>query len=87
MAPLAEYALLSGMTVSGSDLHPNGVKRLEELGASITPENCSKALYDVDTVVYSSAIPKNHHTMKTAASLGKKLIHRSELLHLSLIHI
>jgi len=82
MSGLAEYYLLGGYHVSGSDMAESHItKRLKELGAIIhighSENNISSK---IDTVVYSSAVKPDNPEMKKARELGVRTIRRAEML-------
>jgi UDP-N-acetylmuramate--alanine ligase len=82
MSGLAEYYLLNGYKVSGSDISASHItERLQKLGAEIhighSKDNISPA---VDAVVYSSAVQKDNPEMLRAAKLHIKTVKRAEIL-------
>ncbi|MCK9245002.1 MAG: Mur ligase domain-containing protein, partial [Candidatus Marinimicrobia bacterium] len=56
MCGLAEYLLLNGQIVTGSDMNPSeNTTRLEKLGAQIKFGHSRENIGDCDVLVYSSA--------------------------------
>ena len=81
MSGLAELLHLLGAKVTGSDLSDNQqVQRLQSLGVYISREHSAANVGDIDVVVFSSAIKKNHVELEEARRLGIPLIARAEAL-------
>jgi UDP-N-acetylmuramate--alanine ligase len=79
MAPLAGMTLQLGAAVTGSDVTSTNAITANALfrqGDHAELEALSKA----KTLVYSSAISQNHKSLERGRELGKKIIHRSDLL-------
>ncbi len=79
---LAEYFLLNGYKVTGSDMTASHITdRLNSLGAEIfighSKENIKGTL---DTVVYSSAVKNDNPEMERAKELNIRTIRRAEML-------
>jgi UDP-N-acetylmuramate--alanine ligase len=82
MSGIAEILLDQGFSVSGSDRSLSEVtERLQKLGATIfeghTTENIAQ---DVDTVVYSSAVPPENPEILEAQKRKIPLVRRAEML-------
>jgi UDP-N-acetylmuramate--alanine ligase len=79
---LAEYFLLSGCQVSGSDMTETHItERLRTLGAKITIGHDAANLdADTEVVVYSSAVKESNPEMAQAHSLGITTVRRAEML-------
>jgi UDP-N-acetylmuramate--alanine ligase len=82
MCGLAEYLLIKGYDVSGSDpVQTHITKRLEERGAKINyaqaAENIDKS---IDLVVYTSAVKENHPEISAARNLKINCVKRAVLL-------
>ncbi len=82
MSALAELLLADRCEVSGSDCRPSAkLSDLSESGARISYEADGSLLtHAATTVVYSSAIRKDHPELRKAEQLGCSLWHRSDLL-------
>lgn len=82
MSGIAKVLLELGYKVSGSDLSSSEVtKRLESMGASIYRGHQENNLDErVDTVVVSSAVPKDNPEVVKAQRLGIPVIQRAEML-------
>jgi len=86
MSGLARLMLTRGIPTSGSELRewPTLVA-LEALGGTIFRKHEAGNLDGVDTVVYSTAIPKDHIELVTARERGLRLMHRSEALAATMV--
>ncbi|MEU4622803.1 UDP-N-acetylmuramate--L-alanine ligase [Actinoplanes sp. NPDC023801] len=81
MAGLARLLLTRGVPVSGSELREwPALTALRALGGTIHMAHEPSNLDGVDTVVYSTAIPKDHVEMVEARRRGLRVLHRSEAL-------
>jgi UDP-N-acetylmuramate--alanine ligase len=81
MSGLARLLLTRGIPVSGSELRdwPQLVG-LRALGGTIHMAHEPANLDGVDTVVYSTAIPKDHLELVEARARGLRVMHRAEAL-------
>ncbi|GIE84922.1 UDP-N-acetylmuramate--L-alanine ligase [Actinoplanes regularis] len=81
MAGLARLLLTRGVPVSGSELREwPALAALRALGGTVHMAHEASNLDGVDTVVYSTAIPKDHVEMAEARRRGLRVLHRSEAL-------
>ncbi|MFD2470652.1 UDP-N-acetylmuramate--L-alanine ligase [Amycolatopsis silviterrae] len=81
MSGLAEILLRRGFPVSGSERDDRpSLARLRKLGCAVSSGHDESALDDVDTVVYSTAIPDDHPELAAARRRGLRVLHRSEAL-------
>lgn len=82
MSGLAEYFLLNGYSVSGSDMTESHItNRLKELGANIIIGHSeSNITPELDTVVYTSAVKNGNPEIDRANELGIRTIRRAEML-------
>lgn len=82
MSGLAEYFLLNGHTVTGSDLSDSGLLQiLREKGAKIYIGHSAQNLStDTELVVYTPAVAPDNPELIKAAELKLKIIKRAELL-------
>ena len=82
MSGLAEYFLLNGYIVSGSDMTETHItQRLEELGAKIYyGHSAINITPGIDTVVYTSAVKADNPEMIKAGELGIRTVRRAEML-------
>ncbi|WP_018350887.1 UDP-N-acetylmuramate--L-alanine ligase [Longispora albida] len=81
MSGLARLLLTRGVPTSGSELREwPSLAGLRALGGTIHMSHVPENLDDVDTVVYSTAIPDDHLEMVEARRRGLRLLHRSEAL-------
>ena len=82
MAPLAQLALGSVISVSGSDSAPSAKsEHLKELGAAVCIGHKAEQLApDTDLLVYSSAVPESNCERQKAAELGIPQLRRGEFL-------
>ena len=86
MSALAQYVVMQGGQVSGSDRsfdqdrHHASRERLERLGIQIFPQDGSAVTGDCTAVVYSTAVEEQVPDFAQARRLGIPLLHRSELL-------
>ena len=81
MSALAEILHKRGFRVSGSD--SNGGAAMEALagqGIPVSVGHTAESLSDVDVVVYSSAVGKEHPIWRAVEGLGLPRLHRAELL-------
>ncbi|NMN01677.1 UDP-N-acetylmuramate--L-alanine ligase [Bifidobacterium panos] len=83
MSVLAEMLAERGITVDGSDRERSAkTERLAALGIDVRFGQCAENVSDADTVVYSSAIKSSNPEIVAAASQGKRIAHRSDILAL-----
>jgi UDP-N-acetylmuramate--alanine ligase len=81
MSGLARLLLTRGVRVSGSELREwPTLAGLRALGGTIHMTHQASNLDGVDTVVYSTAIPKDHLELAEARRRGLRVLHRSEAL-------
>jgi len=81
MSALAEWLLVDGHNVSGSDLTSTQLtKGLESKGASIFYEHRAENIVPGAQVVYSSGVPKDNVELQSAIKQGAELLHRSDLI-------
>lgn len=81
MSALAKIVLEQGCSVTGSDQLPSATTdRLLQAGAKITFGHRPLAKGRTISVVYSSAINRDHEEWESARALGFTCLHRSELL-------
>jgi UDP-N-acetylmuramate--alanine ligase len=81
MSGLARLFLTRGIPVSGSELRDwPQLAGLRALGGTIHMTHEPANLDGVDTVVYSTAIPKDHLELVEARARGLRVMHRSEAL-------
>jgi UDP-N-acetylmuramate--alanine ligase len=81
MSGLARLLLTRGIPTSGSELKDwPALAGLRALGGTIHMRHEASNLDDVDTVVYSSAIPADHLELVEARARGLRVLHRSEAL-------
>ncbi len=82
MSGLAEYYILNGSSVSGSDMTATHItERLAGLGAKINIGHSENNINtSIDTVVYTSAVKQDNPEYKRAAELGLRIIRRAEML-------
>ncbi|GAA2906920.1 UDP-N-acetylmuramate--L-alanine ligase [Actinoplanes cyaneus] len=81
MAGLARLLLTRGIPVSGSELREwPALAGMRALGGTVHMAHEASNLDGVDTVVYSTAIPKDHVEMVEARRRGLRVLHRSEAL-------
>ena len=82
MAPLAQLALGSGITVSGSDSASSPKsEHLKALGAVVyIGHNGDQVASDTELLVYSSAVPESNCERQRAAELGIPQLRRGEFL-------
>lgn len=82
MSGLAEYYLLNGCNVSGSDMTETHItQRLASLGAKIFYSHSANNIsVDLNTVVYTSAVKNDNPEMIRAEELGIRRIRRAEML-------
>jgi len=81
MSGLARLLLTRGIPVSGSELKDwPALAGLRALGGTIHMRHEPSNLDDVDTVVYSTAIPADHLELVEARARGLRVLHRSEAL-------
>jgi UDP-N-acetylmuramate--alanine ligase len=81
MSGLARLLLTRHIPVSGSELREwPTLAGLRALGGTIFMTHEASNLDGVDTVVYSTAIPKDHLEMVEARRRGLRILHRSEAL-------
>lgn len=85
MSVLAEMLHQLGVPVSGSDRTSSHYTRhLESIGIPVTIGQGARNIHDVDTVVWSSAIPADSPEMLEARRQRLRLAHRSDILALLL---
>src|SRR5207237_761245 len=81
MSGIAEVMHELGYRVQGSDAADSGnVKRLRELGISVTIGHKPDNLSDAQVVVYSSAVKADNPELATARALGLPIVQRAEML-------
>lgn len=81
MSGLAELLHNMGATISGSDASENDqVKKLKQMGVTIFKGHAKEHVGEVDTVVYSSAIPSTNPELIEAKSRKIPIISRAEVL-------
>ena len=81
MSGLARLLLTRGIPVSGSELREwPTLAGLRALGGTIHMRHETSNLDGVDTVVYSTAIPKDHLELVEARDRGLRILHRSQAL-------
>ncbi len=81
MSALARLLLTRGIPVSGSELREWPLLAgLRALGGTVHMTHEPANLDGVDTVVYSTAIPKDHLELVEAQARGLRLMHRAEAL-------
>ena len=79
MRPLAEFVATFGCAVTGSDLTPAFGRSLVKFAAEGSPEDLD-LIAKAGTIVFSSAIPEGHPTLREASLRAKVTLHRSLLL-------
>lgn len=81
MSGIAEVLHNSGYVVSGSDLSESAaVRRLRDLGLSISTGHAAHNLLDAHVLVKSTAIPDNNEEVAAARERGIPIIPRAEML-------
>lgn len=81
MCGLAEYLLLNGQIVTGSDMNPSeNTTRLKKLGAQIKFGHSRENIGDCDVLVYSSAVSPDNPERMIAAERRIPTLRRAELL-------
>ena len=82
MSALARLFLHEGKQVSGSDRAPSDItKALETEGVRFfSPQVADNVTDDIDMVVYTEAMPKDHPEMVAAQKLGVKMVNYFEAL-------
>ncbi|MET7393215.1 UDP-N-acetylmuramate--L-alanine ligase [Dactylosporangium sp. NPDC005572] len=86
MSGLARLLLTRGIPLSGSELKEwPQLAALKALGGTIYRTHEASNLDGVDTVIYSTAIPKDHIELATARERGLRLLHRSEALAATMV--
>jgi UDP-N-acetylmuramate--alanine ligase len=86
MSGLARLLLMRKIPVSGSELREwPALQALAALGGTIYRRHEASNLDNVDTVVYSTAIPADHIELVTARERGLRLLHRSEALAAAMV--
>jgi UDP-N-acetylmuramate--alanine ligase len=81
MGGLARLLLTRGVPVSGSELREwPALAALRALGGTVHMAHVESNLDGVDTVVYSTAIPRDHLELVEARRRGLRVLHRSEAL-------
>ncbi|MEJ3747719.1 UDP-N-acetylmuramate--L-alanine ligase [Actinomycetes bacterium KLBMP 9797] len=81
MSGLARLLLTRGIPVSGSELREwPTLAGLRALGGTVHMSHSASNLDGVDTVVYSTAIPRDHLELAEARERGLRVLHRSEAL-------
>jgi UDP-N-acetylmuramate--alanine ligase len=86
MCGLARMFASRGITVTGSELRDwPQLAALRALGATIHMSHEESNLDGVDTVVYSTAIPKDHLEIVEANRRGLRVLHRSEALAAAMV--
>ena len=86
MSGVARLLLTRGIATSGSELRDwPALAALKALGATIYRTHQPSNLDGADTVVYSTAIPRDHVELMTARERGLRLMHRSEALAATMV--
>jgi UDP-N-acetylmuramate--alanine ligase len=86
MSGLARLLLTRKIPVSGSELREwPALAALAALGGTIYRTHVPSNLDNVDTVVYSTAIPTDHIELVVARERGLRLMHRSEALAAAMV--
>ncbi|HET6213161.1 MAG TPA: UDP-N-acetylmuramate--L-alanine ligase [Micromonosporaceae bacterium] len=81
MSGLARLLLTRGIPVTGSELREwPALAGLRALGGTVHMQHSPSNLDGVDTVVYSTAIPRDHLELVEARRRGLRVLHRSEAL-------
>lgn len=86
MSALAQYQVMRGGRVSGSDRgfdrgeRPEARAQLAKLGITIVPQDGRGVEGDCGAVVASTAVEQKVPDLDAAARLGRPLVHRSEML-------
>lgn len=81
MSGLARLLLTRGIPTSGSELREwPALATLRALGGKIHMRHTESNLDEVDTVVYSTAIPADHLELVEARRRGLRILHRSQAL-------
>src|SRR5690349_19851584 len=81
MLGVARLLLTRGIPVSGSDIKEwPALETLRALGATIHLGQAAENLANVDTVVYSTAIPADNVELVEARRRGLRVLHRAEAL-------
>lgn len=81
MLGVARLLLTRGIPVSGSDIKEwPALETLRALGATIQLGQSAENLANVDTVVYSTAIPADNVELAEARRRGLRVLHRAEAL-------
>ena len=81
MSGLARLLLTRGIPVSGSELREwPSLVGLRALGGTVHMAHEASNLDGVDTVVYSTAIPRDHLELVEARRRGLRVLHRAEAL-------
>lgn len=81
MSALAEYCLLAGAEVSGSDRAESAVtRRLSSLGAEVYSGARRDIIAKAGMVVYSSAVPECDVELTAARAMAKRVVERHEFL-------
>src|SRR5499433_413049 len=84
MSAIARFFNSKGSRVSGYDRSETGlIKELEAEGIEIHfDENVAKIPKDVDVVVYTPAVPKDHKELVFYQENGYKVVKRSDVLQM-----
>jgi UDP-N-acetylmuramate--alanine ligase len=86
MSGMARLFLTRGIPTTGSELREwPALASLRALGGTIHMTHRESNLDDVDTVVYSTAIPQDHLELVTARERGLRVMHRSEALAAAMV--
>lgn len=81
MSVLAQMLHQDGVKVSGSDrVESKYTQHLREDGIDVVIGQKAENIHDVDTVVWSSAIPQDAPEIQAALKQGLRLAHRSDIL-------
>lgn len=81
MSALAEYCLLSGAEVTGSDrTFGENMEKLAALGAEVYTGARRDIIARAGVVVYSSAVPESDTELSAARAMGKRVTERHEFL-------
>jgi UDP-N-acetylmuramate--alanine ligase len=80
MSALAELLARRGITVTGCDASPNRNEALDALGIAVEPRHDPAHVAGAQSVVATSAMPRDHAELARARELGIPVIRRAEAL-------
>jgi UDP-N-acetylmuramate--alanine ligase len=80
MSALAELLARRGITVTGCDANPNSNEALDALGIAVEPRHDPAHVAGAQSVVATSAMPRDHAELARARELGIPVIRRAEAL-------